>query len=237
MSTTKIVRFCQWVANNETWQSFILSLILFNAFALGIEATPALAVQIPEPLWAIFWISQAVFVLEIVIRLIAYGKNWRLFFADFWNRFDFTVVVLSLLPAVGSLALLARVLRVLRVLRVFSVSDTLRSFVNSMRSGVPVLFFMSLVFLIIGYLWMLTGHYLFGLENNPYWRDLGQSASTVFYLALLQNVVVIVESARTIHPAAMLYFVAFYLCYFYLIAQALRAFNTASDTAADKEAL
>jgi voltage-gated sodium channel len=225
----RVVRLCESIADNETFQSFILSLIVLNALSMGVEAIPPLADQYPDLLYMVFCASQAIFVFEIIVRLLAYGANWRQFFKEFWNRFDFIVVALSLLPAIGSIALVARLLRVLRILRILSVSDSLRSFVDGMRSGISTLFFMSVIFLTFGYIWMLAGYYLFGHIDVAYWGNLGKCALTVFSLVLLQDVNTIMESAREISEASVLYFVLFYLSWFYLIAQALRAFNASSS--------
>ena len=73
------------------------------------------------------YIFTVIFIVEAVLKLIAYGDTY---FNNSWNQFDFFVVIASIfdvfMDIVGSKALeglssapqIARVLRVLRVLRV-----------------------------------------------------------------------------------------------------------------------
>jgi hypothetical protein len=75
------------------------------------------------------YIFTAIFFIEMVLKMIGFG--WT-YFNTGWNRFDFFVVMASLLDLVllffnasggplASLAQLARVLRVLRVTRILKV--------------------------------------------------------------------------------------------------------------------
>merc|ERR1712032_1206305 len=59
-----------------------------------------------------------IFCAEIFIKVLAEGKRpWRYFF-DYWNIFDFVVVVLGFIPFGGSGAVMAiRLVRLLRVLK------------------------------------------------------------------------------------------------------------------------
>ena len=42
------------------------------------------------------------------------------YFGDGWNLFDFSIILLSLIPATGDMALIARLARLMRVLRLIS---------------------------------------------------------------------------------------------------------------------
>jgi voltage-gated sodium channel len=80
---------------------------------------------------------QAAVVVELAIRLAAFGaRPWR-FFLDGWNVFDFGVVALSLLPAAGPFATVARLARVLRVARVVSSLPELRLIIGTMLRSIP----------------------------------------------------------------------------------------------------
>jgi voltage-gated sodium channel len=120
LESAAVIRSARAIAESAAFQDAILFLIIFNGVCLGAEAIPALADQYGEPLFWIFAISQAIFVTEIAIRVLAHWPRVSEFFRDRWNTFDFVIVAVSLVPMVGSLSLAGRVLRPLRLLRVVS---------------------------------------------------------------------------------------------------------------------
>jgi voltage-gated sodium channel len=123
---SRLAHVARTITESERFRSAILGLIVFNALCLGVEAIPELEDQYAEALFWIFATSQAVFVIEIALRITAHHPRPRAFFADSWNRFDFLIVAASLLPAVGSATLAARALRVLRIVRLVSASHVPR---------------------------------------------------------------------------------------------------------------
>jgi len=112
---------------------------------------------------------QAVFVLEIAVRLSAHWPRILQFFRDGWNCFDFAVVAISLLPDVGPFATVARLARVLRVTRVLSSFPELRLIVSTMLRSIPsmghVILLLGLLLSEIDYMETLEGS---GFKfNNP----------------------------------------------------------------------
>lgn len=105
------------VAESDALESIVATLLVLNAGALALEYV-ADAGTWDTALWVFFWVSQVVFVVEIVLRVLGYGPRFGDFFKDGWNVFDFVLVAASLVPIVGPWSLLARIVRVLRVLRV-----------------------------------------------------------------------------------------------------------------------
>ena len=59
------------------------------------------------------------FTIEILIRLGQVNFNPRRFAGNRWNLFDLTLVLLSMLPALGVSVIGARLIRLARVARVF----------------------------------------------------------------------------------------------------------------------
>lgn len=58
-----------------------------------------------------------VFVGEVLVKMLAEGKwPWR-YFGDGWNRFDFIIVTLGLLPFSAGAVTVLRLIRLLRVLK------------------------------------------------------------------------------------------------------------------------
>ena len=214
---------CAAIAENDSFQGFILTLIVFNALCLGAEATPSLSGLFGDWLYWVFVVSQAIFVGEILIRLGAHAPNFRGFFGEFWNSFDFTIVALSLVPAVGGFTLAARVLRVLRLLRVFSVSDRLRGFFDGVRGSAPVVAVCAIVLLVLGYVFALSGVYLFGEALPEHWGTLGRALLSVAQLQLLQDAGTLIAAAYALTKASLLYFLLLYVAQFAVLANALGA--------------
>jgi voltage-gated sodium channel len=156
----------------------VLAMLALNALCLGVEATPALAGSYAGLISGILVFSQAVFVIEMAVRLCAYAPHPLRFFYKPWNIFDFTVVAFSLLPSIGTLGLVARLLRLLRLVRFVSVSATLRTFVSGRAHGLSALLSTILTLALFGYVMALAGFYLFA-PTLAGWSDLAQSVMSV----------------------------------------------------------
>ena len=153
---------------------FTQALIALSAVALGIEAIPALGEPMTGWLDDFFALTTAWFVVEIVLRMIAHGRPLAGFFRDGWNTFDTAIVVLSLLPLAGGVAILARLLRLLRLLRLISGSDTLRGFVEGRLSVGAHLLAGVLLLALSLYVFAIAGFHLAGgvLAETAPWADL-----------------------------------------------------------------
>lgn len=112
--------WCRKIADDARFQGFIIALIIFNAVLVGLETNSYIDEQFGGLIDTLESVILAIFVVEITIRLLAYLPRVGDFFKDLWNLFDFMVVAVSLLPAVGTMGMVARLARVLRLLRLFS---------------------------------------------------------------------------------------------------------------------
>ena len=213
MSATsgRLVHVARTITENDRFRGAILGLIVFNALCLGVEAVPDLEEQYAALLAWILAISQAVFVIEIALRITAHHPRPRAFFADSWNRFDFLIVASSLLPAVGSATLAARALRVLRIVRLVSASHVLRgAFYADTRDRVLAAL-AALTLGILVYVFALVGFHLFGEWNTLQWGTLGRALASVVGLLTMVNASAIVSPAYAMSPATLLYFAVVYL--------------------------
>jgi voltage-gated sodium channel len=164
------------LVTSDGFRSAILFLILLNAFAMGLEASPDAADGYQTALEWVFLVSQVIFVAEIAARWLVTPRGE--FFRDSWNRYDFVIVALSLMPAVGEFVLVARILRVLRVVRIVSVSDALWGSVLRRHSGLRAVTLALVLVLLSGYVFALAGFHLFG-DDLPQWASLAQSVSSL----------------------------------------------------------
>ena len=198
------------IADNDFFQRFILFLILLSAMSIGIEAVPALADEYDQLLFYLDLVIQAIFVCEISIRVLAFAPKIGDFFKERWNTFDFIVVVLSLVPFIGSFALIARLLRLLRILRLLSVSDKLRAFMTRLSGSLDETCSAIFVAMIGAYIFVIAGHYLYGETDPERWGGLRESALSIFYLSLFQDVKSFVEPLAKRSLGNLLFFISFY---------------------------
>ena len=189
-------------------QHLLIALILANAAILGLETDPSVMAR-----WGVWLVRLdqallAVFVVEIVLRIVAHGAR---FFRDPWGVFDFIVVAIALVPASGPFAVL-RALRVLRVLRLLTLAPNMRRVVGGLLRAVPGLGSVFGVMTIIFYVGAVIATRLFG-ERFPEWfGSLGASAYTLFQVMTLESWSMgIARPVMEAHPMAWLFFVPFIL--------------------------
>ena len=203
---------CKNIADNENFQSAILILILINAVFLWLETSNEIMSWYGNIIVQVLVWSQIVFVWEIAVRLLAYWpRNYKSFFGEFWNRFDFIIVLCSFLPEIGWIVTVVRVLRVLRILRVFSVSDRLRNYLDSLKTTPTWLLIGAMIYLTVTYTVALIGYYLFAGMDPSHWWTLGWAYESVVFMTLFQDVRWIFDIILRESPIAILFIVSFYL--------------------------
>jgi voltage-gated sodium channel len=164
-------------------QGSIITLIVFNAALLGLKTSPAVMALAGGPIVALDRLILAVFVLEISIRLYVYR---RAFWRDPWSLFDFAVVSIALLPAAGPFTVL-RALRVLRVLRMLSMVPSMRRVIAALLAAIPGLGSITLLLMIIYYVFAVIATNLFSAAYPEWFGHLGRSIYTLFQIMTLES--------------------------------------------------
>ena len=208
MATTSLRRRAgDWIESRPV-QGFIITLIVINAVILGLQTSPEITAAIGGPLHRTDQLILAIFVLEILIKLYAYGTG---FFRRAWNNFDFIVVGIALVPASGPLAVL-RALRVLRVLRMISMVPRLRFVVEALLHAIPGISSIGLLMLLIFYVFAVMATSLFGEQFPQWFGSVGGSMYTLFQIMTLESWSMgIVRPVMEVYPYAWLYFIPFIL--------------------------
>jgi voltage-gated sodium channel len=201
--------FAARIVEARWFEPFMIGLILFNAVLIGLETSDEVMARYDRWLHIANDVILGVFIIEAALKIIAVAPRFRLYFGDGWNLFDFSIVVLSLIPATGEFALVARLIRVFRVLRLISAVPQLRLVVATLVRSIPsmghVILLMSLVF----YIYAVSGFHFFGDVDPDHWGNLGAALLTLFQLVTLEGWVEVMESAMEAHPLAWIYFVSF----------------------------
>jgi voltage-gated sodium channel len=126
-----MVAACARIADSPRFQSFIFAVIVANAITLGLS-TYEFSDRVDSLLLTAEDVFLGIFVLELVIRIAAYGSRPQGFFRSGWNVFDFVVIGLAFAPGLRENATLLRLARLARVVRLVSVMPDLRVLVRAM---------------------------------------------------------------------------------------------------------
>lgn len=184
----------------------IMALIIFNAITLGISTSDWAQENIGAFLDVLDRIVLTIFVIELLLKLYAYGLN---FFRNSWNIFDLLVVGVGLLPSTAGLSAL-RGLRVIRAMRLLSVIPQMRAVVQALLDALPgmgaVIVMISIVFYIFG----VMATIMYGNAFDEWFGTLGRSLYSLFQIMTLESWSMgIVRPVMEVFPTAWAFFVPF----------------------------
>ena len=202
-------KIAQAIVAKKSFEYGIIGLIILNGLVLGLETSPSMVEGYGEYLLMINNLVLAVFVIEATLKIIAVAPRFKLYFGDGWNLFDFTVVVLSLIPATGEFAMIARLARLLRVARLISTIPELRLIVSTLVRSIPSMGHVLLLMSIIFYIYAVAGYHIFHEHDPTHWDNLGLSLLTLFRVVTLEDWTDVMYKAMELHSMSWLYFVSF----------------------------
>ena len=195
---------------DHPWFSNGITLVIIaNALVIGLDTSPALTERFGTWFALLNQLFLAIFVAEAALKIAAVYPNVGRYFRDGWNVFDFSIVVISLLPATGQLATIARLARLLRVLRLVSSLPELRLIVATLIKSIPSMGHVVLLLSIVFYVYGVAGYHLFHDVDPTHWRNLGTSLLSLFRIVTLEDWTDIMYAAMAVHPWAWVYFVSF----------------------------
>ena len=197
------------LTKSQSFEYFIIGLILFNAVVLGLETIPSVVEEYS------FWLGfsqQAilgVFIVEAALKIFALTPRGDRYFRDGWNVFDFSIIVLSLVPATGGFAVIARLARLMRLLRLVSAVPELRLIVATLVRSIPGMLHIVVLMSLMVYIYAIIGYQLFHDHDPEHWRNLGISLLSLFRVVTLEDWTDIMYKAMEFHPLAWIYFLTF----------------------------
>jgi len=203
--------FCARVVSAGWFEPFMIGCIIANGIIIGLETSKDIDGAYGQLLHLGNDIFLVTFIIEAALKITAVAPRLKLYFGNGWNLFDFTVVVLSLVPSTGEFALVARLIRVLRVLRLVSAVPQLRLIVATLVRSIPSMGHVILLMGVIFYIYGVTGYHLFHAHDADNWGTLGAALLTLFQIVTLEGWVDVMETAMEALPWAWVYFVTFVL--------------------------
>ncbi|EAQ25778.1 ion transporter [Roseovarius sp. 217] len=187
-------------------QTFIMGVIIFNAITLGLSTSDYMQAHIGDFLYTIDRVVLVIFVLELLIKLYAYGLK---FFRNSWNIFDFCVVSIGLLPQTDSMSAL-RGLRVIRAMRLLSVIPQMRAVVQALLDALPGMGAVIIMISIVFYVFAVMATIMYGNSFDEWFGTLGRSLYSLFQIMTLESWSMgIVRPVMEVYPMAWAFFVPF----------------------------
>jgi voltage-gated sodium channel len=198
----------QHIRDNKVFELFVISVIILSSLLIGVRTY-----NLPETAITFLWVMDygvtVFFLIEILIRMAAEDRL-KDFFKKGWNIFDFTIVVVSLIPLDDSeYALIARMLRLFRVMRLISFIPELRVLVSALITALPRMGYVALLMFIIFYLYAVIGNLMFASINPNLWGDLGISLLTLFRVATFEDWTDVMYETMAVYSLSWIYYLTF----------------------------
>ena len=174
------------IAESSWFQGTIIGAIIVASIVMGLETDPAIVRNFGTLLNAIDGLILGLFVVEVLIKIGACGRQpWR-YFKDGWNLFDFAIVALLLLP-LGEYFVMLRIVRLLRVFRLITALPRLRIIVCALIRSFPSIGYVFIILGVVFYAYGVAATMLFR-ENDPtHFGTLWQSILTLFQVVTLEG--------------------------------------------------
>jgi voltage-gated sodium channel len=207
----RVSTLCARVASSSWFDVVVFVVIVANAVVLGLQTYVRLEADAGALLDTLNDVFLAVFVVELAIRIAAYGaRPWR-FFTSGWNVFDFVVIAAAFVPGLRENSTLLRLVRLARVLRVVRILPDLRLLVAAVVRSLPGLASLSVMGLLVIYVYGMLGWLIFGDALPDEYGNLGDAMLTMFLLLSLEDLPAIVRQGMEVSDWAVPYYGSFVL--------------------------
>ena len=206
---TKLRDLAYRLTHSHAFEIFIVALILANAILLGVETLPQVMNGFSHWVELGHQVTLGIFIVEAALKIFAQWPRPYNYFRDGWNIFDFSIIVLSLIPATGSFAIVARMARLLRLLRLVSAVQELRLIVATLVRSIPSMLHIVVLMSLMVYVYAIIGYQLFHEHDPEHWRNLGIALLSLFRVLTLEDWTDIMYKAMEYHPLTWMYFLSF----------------------------
>jgi voltage-gated sodium channel len=195
------------IVYSAPFEFFIAFVILINATSLAILTLPDLDESVRRACEQIDLVCFAIYAVELVMRMVSYGKRPLDFFKQGWNVFDFIVIALS--PLFAGQTVVLRLLRLLRLFRIFRFLPEVRVLTTSIVRSLPPLMSLAVLIFVALFMYGMVGHYLFGDTDTENWGSITRAMTSLFILLTLENFPNYLEAGVAISPWALPYFLSY----------------------------
>jgi voltage-gated sodium channel len=169
------------------FRGVVIAAILLAGVLAGLETSAALMDRFGQLFRLLDNVVLTIFVGEAALKIASHGARPWGYFKDGWNVFDFTIVVLCLLPASGPFATVLRLARTLRLLRLVSTLPKLQLLVGALLRSLSSMGYVSLLLGLLFYIYAVAGVHLFGSGDALNFGSIAAALFTLFRIVTLDN--------------------------------------------------
>jgi voltage-gated sodium channel len=207
---SQVTRWCARITGSRLFEVLIIIVIAANAIVLGLETYPDLG-RFRPLLHALELLFRALFVIEITIRILAYGKRPQDFFRTGWNVFDFVVTLAVFIPGLHGDATVLRIIRIARVLRLVRFSPGLRTILSALLRSLPGVGGFLALALVTLYVYGMAGWLIFSEQYPEQYGTIGRAVLTLFVLLSQENLPELIEQGLEVSAWTLVYYVSYIL--------------------------
>jgi voltage-gated sodium channel len=182
----------------------IVGVLVVNAIAIGLRTASSVSKSLDPLLVGTEIAVVLIFVVEMIIKIMGHGRS---FFREAWNWFDLIVIILSIVPASGTLLML-RTVRILRTFRLISVIPSMRRVVNALFTAVPGLLSILALLMLVLYTSSIAAVQMFGAVAPEEFGGLGTSLLTMFQV-MTQGWPPVADEVLDARPLSWMFFVGY----------------------------
>lgn len=202
------------IVDSRVFQVAILIVIVLNSALFGLQTSSWIVKTCGKWLDRIDSVCLYVFTAELLIKIIAYNRN---FCKDPWNIFDFAVVAVSFVPDCGMFSSI-RLFRILRVFKLISGIRHMRIILGAIVKSIKGILWTGSLLVLIYYVYGIIGTHLFGATFADWFGDLGKSVYSLFQIMTLESWSMgIARPVIAVYPYAWIYFVSYILISSFLV--------------------
>lgn len=216
-SRSALVRGCATLADSSAFNLTIFAVILANAVVLGLETYDGVVRDVGGLLETLNNVFLGVFVVELAIRLTAFGSKPGGFFRSGWNVFDLIVVLASVAPGLRENAMLLRLARLARILRIVRLLPDLRVLTIAIGRSIPGVMSLAVLAVLVLFIYGMVGWTIFHDHAPQQYGTIGESMLTLFVTLTLENLPDQLALGRELSDWTIIYFVSYALVAAFLI--------------------
>ncbi len=175
------------IADSDIFGNAIIGVILLAGIIVGIQTYPEMEAQFGSVLNVLDSIILWIFVFEVVVKILAEGKQPWNYFTDPWNVFDFIIVAVCFLPFDSSFVAVLRLARILRVFKLVTSLPKLQMIVGALLKSIPSMGYVGLLLVLLFYIYGAMATFIFS-ENDPvHFGNLQMSMLSLFRVITLED--------------------------------------------------
>ena len=183
-----MVELCKKISESKAFTNFILSVIGIAAVVVGMQTYKEFEVEHRAVLNTLDALILGIFIFEIIIKIVAKGRQPQNYFKDAWNIFDFSIVVVCLLPIQSNdFVAVLRLARVLRVLKLVSAIPRLQVLVGAVLKSIPSIGYVFLLATLHFYIYGCMATFLYSDNDPVHFRNLQTSMLSLFRAVTLED--------------------------------------------------